>query len=615
MLVLGIRYLNGWAMATDPTNRNQPEWPPHPDRVFMALAAGHFETDGDTDERSVLEWIENQSCLPEIVAAPGRTRSTLTSYVVPNDIRPADMLSEKHTNGKLFACIRKDEATDANLRYWLKRVRAIKKSTIVARVFGFLELRNRVEKELQRGACGNGTEELLTLIKSESSATLKAIDWKQFAKEGLSLLPQYRGLNPNGRSFPVVVPDRDTVLLVWREVTPSDQQLSALQSLCEKVIRIGHSASFVQMWVADEGSLGKLENHQRFLPKASANVRLRVPGSGRLADLEASFNRDEIEEYLWMQQHVDAPNIKPAEKKKRKAVMSERFGNRVPESRRPDIALWYGYDIQAEDEAEASSASSQFANMIVLKQVGGRRFGLESTLQLTQSLRATVMKFSGVQPIPEWMSGHQANSQPAARDFGHIAFAPLPHVGSHRADGHLLGMALIPPSDIEQVELAKAIHPILFNPSTGRANRVKLALGKVGDCVLEAADGSEGRVSLEPSTWSRASKRWATVTPIALDRHAKTGDMWQEVIDTIRLACARIRLPKPVDVIPTPVSMFIGAPTSREMPRMERKSSGGKIRQTHAIITFDEPVSGPVLLGAGRYRGYGLCRPMIEEVE
>ena len=30
----------------------------------------------------------------------------------------------------------------------------------------------------------------------------------------------------------------------------------------------------------------------------------------------------------------------------------------------------------------------------------------------------------------------------------------------------------------------------------------------------------------------------------------------------------------------------------------------------HAILIFSEPVVGPVLLGAGRYRGYGLCRPL-----
>lgn len=606
MLAIGIHYLNGWAMATDPTNRNQPEWPPHPDRVFMALAAAHFETDGDEDERSAIEWIEDLPAVPDIHASKARNRSTLACYVPPNDLEPPDPLSGK--NGKLVKKIRHEELTESNLRSWLKQVRAIKKSTVVSRAFGFLELRDRVAAELQSDH-PSVVLDLLAQTAHELSHDLGSIDWKDYAQDALAVLPGQRSLNLKERSFPVVVPEEDTVFLVWREATPSDKQRSILQSLCEKVIRIGHSASFVQMWVADEQSIGELERHQRHVPRTSANVRLRVSGMGRLADLEASFNRADVDEYFTMQQQVDEPDIKPAERKKRKAAIKKRFGDRVPESRRPDIALWHGYDIQSDDEAELPSVSSQFANMIILKQEGGRRFGLESTLQLSQALRATVMKFSGVQPVPEWMSGHRANSQPAQRDFGHMAFSPLPHVGSHHADGHVLGMAMIPPSDIDQVKLAKAIHPILFDPSTGRANRIKLTLGNIGDCVLEAADGSEGRVNLEPSTWSKASKRWATVTPIALDRHAKTDDPWQEVTETIRLACSRIRLNEPVDVIPTPVSMFIGAPTSQDMPRIARKA-GGKIRQTHAIITFDEPVSGPVLLGAGRYRGYGLCRPI-----
>lgn len=54
MIAIGIRYLTGWSLATDPADRQRPEWPPHPDRVFMALAAAHFETDGGDAEREAL---------------------------------------------------------------------------------------------------------------------------------------------------------------------------------------------------------------------------------------------------------------------------------------------------------------------------------------------------------------------------------------------------------------------------------------------------------------------------------------------------------------------------------------------------------------------------------
>ena len=34
---------------------------------------------------------------------------------------------------------------------------------------------------------------------------------------------------------------------------------------------------------------------------------------------------------------------------------------------------------------------------------------------------------------------------------------------------------------------------------------------------------------------------------------------------------------------------------------------------THAVLQFPEPVRGPVLLGAGRFAGLGLCRALDPE--
>ncbi len=56
---------------------------------------------------------------------------------------------------------------------------------------------------------------------------------------------------------------------------------------------------------------------------------------------------------------------------------------------------------------------------------------------------------------------------------------------------------------------------------------------------------------------------------------------------------------------------FAPAP-AHAFPRLRRKD-GSERRHSHAILIFDEPVRGPILIGAGRYRGYGLCRPL--EVE
>ena len=44
-LAIHLRFVTNRCVATHVSNRERPEWPPHPGRVFMALAAAHFETD------------------------------------------------------------------------------------------------------------------------------------------------------------------------------------------------------------------------------------------------------------------------------------------------------------------------------------------------------------------------------------------------------------------------------------------------------------------------------------------------------------------------------------------------------------------------------------------
>ncbi|MEK7753407.1 MAG: type I-U CRISPR-associated protein Csb2, partial [Acidobacteriota bacterium] len=113
------------------------------------------------------------------------------------------------------------------------------------------------------------------------------------------------------------------------------------------------------------------------------------------------------------------------------------------------------------------------------------------------------------------------------------------------------------------------------------------------------------------------ARRWATVTPYVFDRHAKAKDKaayQRELGDAIRGSWQRVRQSSEVlaDVVVTPVSAHLGAPASHQFPRLVRKD-GSYCRHTHAILIFDRPVVGPVLLGAGRYRGYGLCRPLEAE--
>ena len=119
----------------------------------------------------------------------------------------------------------------------------------------------------------------------------------------------------------------------------------------------------------------------------------------------------------------------------------------------------------------------------------------------------------------------------------------------------------------------------------------------------------------------RPAQIFATVTPIALDRHLKQkGEArLEEVATQIARCCRNIGLPEPDAVGPDKHSAIEGAPSaypSGKSPawtnwRLPRSLASRQI--THAVIRFAEPVEGPVILGAGRFVGLGLCRPLDNE--
>ena len=85
MLCVAIEFLTGYYVATHPSARDRAEWPPHPARVFMAMAAAYFETGEDPGEKVALEFIEALPASPVIFASCAEHRSPVTHYVPVND--------------------------------------------------------------------------------------------------------------------------------------------------------------------------------------------------------------------------------------------------------------------------------------------------------------------------------------------------------------------------------------------------------------------------------------------------------------------------------------------------------------------------------------------------
>ncbi|WP_133511345.1 type I-G CRISPR-associated protein Csb2 [Candidatus Thiosymbion oneisti] len=550
MLALGIHYLNGWAMAAaDGANKEIAEWPPHPDRVFMALAAAWFETGEDPAEGEALRWIE--TLLPPAIAASDATLRTAShsnrppvSYVPVNDTR-------RH---KLPA----------------------------------------------------------------------STDLSKLKDAGLDLLPEHRGRQ--ARQFPVAIPHRPLVHLIWSDADPGPHA-GAIEGLVRKVTHVGHSASLTQLW------LDPSPPEPTWLPdEGLAAHRLRIPSSGRLEYLREQCNREAVIEHADLQARMKS--AKGKEKKTLKARIEERFGNTTPVSLRPQPHSWQGYARPAPTQ-ETVLHGTLFDPRLLVLTLSGQGLSLPATLRLTNALRCTLLKEIAEQqgtsatadcrggdandirsligrfPYPEWLCGHAPDGAPTTRP--HIAWIPLPFVDAEHADGHIMGAAMILPRDLDPGQVGTLLEPWLRSSDTGLPRKIKLFDGGWLQATAELDAREYPPYNLRPETWTTQTTgacQWASVTPVVLDRHFKGADKWEQAAESIKDACERIGLPRPEHVELHPVSWVRGAPRATEFPYLTRKRDGGRIHHAHALLRFGEPVQGPILIGAGRFRGYGLCRPL-----
>ena len=280
---------------------------------------------------------------------------------------------------------------------------------------------------------------------------------------------------------------------------------------------------------------------------------------------------------------------------------------------RPVAGRWQGY---ARSQAPSSSKSiphSVFDPNIVALAVGGMRVSLPATMKLTSALRGLLMRNCPTQPPPEWFSGHRPDGRAAT--VPHMALAPLPFVGAQHADGRILGLAIILPRGLEPQEVGCCFESVLQDPETSMPrDDLRLLDGDRLECPIKLEIREHPPKALDPETWaawSRGSRVWASVTPVVMNRHFDGIDRWERSAESVKDMCGHIGLPRPREVLLHPVSLVKGTPHSREFPQLSRKNDGSRLRHCHAAVIFDEPVCGPVLIGAGRFRGYGLCRPII----
>ena len=235
--------------------------------------------------------------------------------------------------------------------------------------------------------------------------------------------------------------------------------------------------------------------------------------------------------------------------------------------------------------------------------------------------------------MPTLISGHQPDGAPSI--LPHLAIAPLANVGFAYSDAALHGFALVAPRGIrllEDPDFRAALGAISVYDAGTRSRRLKL-YGEGEEFWLRFGGERAGLSSLDPVRYIGPAATWATATPMVLERHLKQDSPDRQLSETETLvvrACENIGLPRPAvvtregwpdrpAVLTDKHSSILAAPAaapSGKNPRWMRWRTPERFTSrplVHALIRFPEPVEGPVIVGAGRFVGLGLCLPLDSE--
>ncbi|MBX2813530.1 MAG: type I-U CRISPR-associated protein Cas5/Cas6 [Myxococcales bacterium] len=548
MIEVEIDFLAERYTASAYNDRNETEWPPHPARLFSALVATWAEDEGEDpeNERAALEWLEQQPP-PWVVASECTQRKVVPVFVPVNDtgtvdqpLRAREMLAE--------ALASMENPPDGKTRVQLEK--AVNKA------------QDKLKKDTQKA------------VVAGKRAAEKLSNARQ-------ILPESR--LRQSRTFPTVIPVHPRVRYIWKE-SPSDDIRLALEALCQRVLALGHSSSFIRASIKDPTK--EPDNEDTYEPDLSGRNMLRVTTKGQLQRLEQNY-----------QQHKGIePRILPAEFRR------YRRGAKIDKYTPPTSVF---------DD-----------NWIVFIRASGGQYPITRTVSMASTFRAALMEYA-LDPIPAILSGHASDG--AKLEVPHAAYVPLPYVSSLYATGHILGLAVILPRNIEVAYKEQVLQAIARwedkerTPKDEETPKLRLYDGRNVDMCLRRVLGIAHAVNARTSTWCQSSRYWATVTPIALDKnpgdlhhcdHAKRKAAFERATITVAQACTHIGLDEPeiIDILTS--SVVPGSTKPRHFPPFPRSRNKPRRVLVHARLRFSEPICGPVILGAGRYLGLGLCRPV-----
>ncbi|GEL17530.1 type I-G CRISPR-associated protein Csb2 [Pseudonocardia asaccharolytica] len=374
------------------------------------------------------------------------------------------------------------------------------------------------------------------------------------------------------------LPAHPRVTMIWAGTADSDL-VSSLDAMAHRIPYLGRSTGVALVAASATGDEQPLDaipdaipgdGRERFEPcdLLSREVSVRVPYPGFLGELDAQFEAGrpawEVSRYQGYRRRPPASGTGTAAKADR-GVADELL---IP---------------------------SVYTDVLVF-QFSGLKPQARLTVRLTEAFRSAVLKAAGGD-APAVLHGHGADGRP------HVAFLALPDVGGDHSDGHLLGLAVAVP-ELPASERQAVLHAVLGLRRQDLNGVVELRVPQIGLVEVIYQPGLVRPWGASAERWRRGSRRWVSATPMILDRYPKRPEQLEA---EVRAGFRRVGLPEPVSVEASTEPLMPGAARLRPLD-LPSQTKGRLFR--HVAVTFDRRVSGPVLVGAGRYLGVGLLAPV-----
>ena len=249
-------------------------------------------------------------------------------------------------------------------------------------------------------------------------------------------------------------------------------------------------------------------------------------------------------------------------------------------------ALQHGLPYRSPGSAEPVDRGEVVAWLRLGAAVSGRRLSAVTAL-FKEAVLSQHQNIHGEAPAILHGHGFSGSGYEIAR------YLALPDVGYQWSRGRIHGLALWMPPDCDFGARPRA---------RDAAFAIRQLTGRGVDVSVAPRDDEARHLATQPDRWLRWSRGWVTAFP-AIHERLRTLDL----AEVVRW-CRHAGLSEPVAFRSARTPLVPGA---LDLAPVEVNRPGRPARPySHVELRFAQAVPGPVVIGSGRQRGFGLCVPV-----